>query len=604
MKIHEFLISLSYEERKNYFKNTSCRSKLLSDENHYYFVWLLQGIKDDSLFDLFDEDFIKKIINSNRSYDKLNALITCGNEYVSDILCNPLFIKFIIEHNSLSCYFSSLNYRFGQAIIDYCINNNDYGGTYLLGKFKCEEQYKLMTAENIEKFISFGFDKYTLLRCLSVECVSKLITYSCFFDVLLKFDIDHINDLVCKGFVFPNNLINSSIICDKYVSVSNNNKFRYYINNLYKNNVIMASNIEKLRKKNIRNKISNIYDNGILKEYNEVILNNSFGNENFDYDLMLALANNDESYLKKSTVNNILEMIVDTYFNDLTYNFLVNVRIMLNYLSKINDNIVSLDRLTLYNDILNFTKLSFEEQKEFVNRFSDDVSYSTLFYDDFFACRLHCYNELKNAILKLDKKSLFCRNKLFNKGVNVYELKGEPFFAFVHSTKYRRDCTTDVKWNSNLDLRFSKDFMTISCSFIGDQNIKVFNDSIYYTLGFLNFNVNNFMHVSNVDSYTSGYLSTDKFLYLDTPSSFVENTYGYNEILYSEKYEGLKPDYLVCFDEVLNNDLIVAKNLDIPILLIHTEYYKKKYGFESGKDNCYIRYDKHIDIDEYGGFSL
>lgn len=602
---HEYLISLSYEERKNYFKNISCRRLLLKDENHYNFVWLVQGINDDSLVYLFDNDFICDVINSNRSVDKVNALMTCGNLYVSDILSNPMFIKFIINHNSLDCFINSLNYKFGQALIDFCVDNSDFKGLYLLGLLKSCEQYKLMSSSNIEKFISCDFDKYTLLRCLSSECVSELIKYSCFFEILVNFEVEHLNDLVCNGFVFPNNLINSKMIYEKYSNISNNNKYRYFVNNLYSNNIIMASNIEKYRKKKVRDKISNIYSNGIFKEYNEIVKNSSFGNEMFDYDLMFALANNDEEYLRKSTVNNILEMIVDTYFKDITYNFLANVRIMLRYLSKVSDEVVPVDRMKLYNDLLSFCKLSFEEQKGFINRLSDDIDYSALFYDDFFACRMHCYNELKKSLLKLDRKSVFHRCKIFNRGVNVYELKGEPFFAFVHSTKYRRDCTTtNVNWYFNPMTNSDNDFLTLSCSFIGDQNINVFNGFGYYTFGFFNIDINNFMHVSNTDSYTTRSYSTNKFLHLSTPSLFIKEGDGYNEILYSEKYECLKPDFLICFDEVLDNDLEVAKNFGIPILLIYTKYYKNKGGVEFAIDNCYIKYDKHIDIDTYGGFSL
>ena len=67
-----------------------------------------------------------------------------------------------------------------------------------------------------------------------------------------------------------------------------------------------------------------------------------------------------------------------------------------------------------------------------------------------------------------------------------------------------------------------------------------------------------------------------------------------NEIVYQEKnkniqLEKVKPDYVICYDDIKEGDLKVAKNYNLPIVLIDT----KKYNFKDGAPSVEEK-DKYI----------
>ena len=76
------------------------------------------------------------------------------------------------------------------------------------------------------------------------------------------------------------------------------------------------------------------------------------------------------------------------------------------------------------------------------------------------------------------------------------------------------------------------------------------------------------------DSFTSHRYQTDVKNEILTPEKLIDNTKGYNEILVMED-EKIKPEYIVCYDNVKENDLKASKKMNIPIVIIHTEYYKE-----------------------------
>ena len=79
-----------------------------------------------------------------------------------------------------------------------------------------------------------------------------------------------------------------------------------------------------------------------------------------------------------------------------------------------------------------------------------------------------------------------------------------------------------------------------------------------------------------------------------TPQGLIDDTKGYNEIVYQEKnkniqLEKVKPDYVICYDDIKEGDLKVAKNYNLPIVLIDT----KKYNFKDGAPSVEEK-DKYI----------
>lgn len=589
MEINIYLRDLSYDERIKKFKNYEIRKFLLEDNNHYPFVWLMQGINDNSIIHLFDDDFIDMLLENDRAIDKLNAIMTCGNKYKNDVLRNDKLIGFIFHHCSLYTYISSLDCKFGQAVIDLCQNNlKDY--ITMIIYLKDSEQVKLINASNIEKFITLKLIDKKNFHLFSFSFIEKLIKYSYFFDIFMDFDINIINKLVVNGFVFPNFMLNNKNIILKYVSINNSNIYRQYINNLMKNNYSLAMSIEEKRFEFIRKRILSINADGIFNEYADIMNGNSYDFSNC-YSVSNMLFNKDYDALKKNTFKNVFEMIIDYYFKDITYNFLVNLEIILKYVSDNNLDLIPSDRIELYNEILKFNDYNDDEKKEFINKFDNNIDYSSLFYDDYFACKMHSYNSLKNSLLKLDKNSSYYSKKLSKNDVDVFSLQGEPFFSLVHCTGFSRD-SNNIIWLADCD--------TICFSAIGDENITVYRGYENYIFGFLNYDINRILFVGKTDSYSSHLYGTDKIQEILTPLDLLKNSIGYNEILYKELGSKLKPDFLVVFDEITDNDYKCARDFNIPILIIYSKYYKKKVGLEDIRENIYIKPENACFIESYG----
>ena len=106
MNIDEIL-QFSQENKKIYFKNNNFRTELFKDKNHYYFVWLVQGLKNEEVLYLLDDDIITFLEKDSRREDKLNAIMTSDNPYVNSFLKKERVIKMIIEsYDRLRSYIS------------------------------------------------------------------------------------------------------------------------------------------------------------------------------------------------------------------------------------------------------------------------------------------------------------------------------------------------------------------------------------------------------------------------------------------------------------------------------------------------------------------
>ena len=133
----------------------------------------------------------------------------------------------------------------------------------------------------------------------------------------------------------------------------------------------------------------------------------------------------------------------------------------------------------------------------------------------------------------------------------------------------------------------------ISLSLINNEKFDYFNNHTpSVILGFNNLIVDNFVHVYNSDSF-SFYKRNEndvsrKENKLYTPKSLIDNTKGYNEIVYQVRTDNNKyyktremvPSYVIVFDNNITSlDVEVAKKFNVPIINIDREKYKKnKFG--------------------------
>lgn len=414
-----------------------------------------------------------------------------------------------------------------------------------------------------------------------------------------NYTIDELYEIIKKGVTFTNYLYNSEKII-KDISTLETNKYREIINILEKNNLEFVNRIEKERKKYVVTQIELINKDGIFQylyvkdiESLERLLPNDIIKQ-----IKLNLKYKDYSsinrILKYYTEKSLLEFIVDLYFKDITYNFLSNLKTMLRYLNNISENIIPEERLNFYNQILNFHNLSFEEQKKLYYNFNKNINYSLNFYDDFQNCKKHSYNKMNECIINEDNLTKYYSAKLSEeKHTNIYELNGEEFYLFVHVCK--------LKENKKIFPFEKKSDKAISLSLIGKENIGTYKASTKnIILGFETINPDNIIHLFNSDSYTKSYNGSKKMQKIYTPKDLLYDTYGYNEILYSQKNnQSIYPSYIICFNEISDIDLYFSKLENLPIIKINTLNYRKNSNISDILEDRYKSADEASNISSY-----
>lgn len=293
-------------------------------------------------------------------------------------------------------------------------------------------------------------------------------------------------------------------------------------------------------------------------------------------------------------------ILIDRYFKDIPLNFLKNLNVMIQYNDSLNNKILDEKRTNIYKKILNFENLNYDERKELYYACAKYENLAELFYDDYRKCRDNTYNNLIDLAINPKKMyNLLSIEKTKKYGVPIYELNGENFYAFVH-------ITGPYKYNPNFYVEAWKEglYDSVSLSFIGNNNITTFGDpkeSIAF--GFSKLDYKRIIHLRNSDSF-SNYNSMDDCFsdYIQkmyTPANLIKETRGYNEIVYQEKSRNIKldtivPDYVMCYDEVTDSDINVAKYYNLPIVLINT----KKYKFNN-KIIDVSESEKYINGDDY-----
>lgn len=571
-ELYRYIISLPSNERIKLLTDNKIRNRFMSDDAHYPFVWLVQQLDGIELKYFIDSTYLTHILSNNRSVDKINAIMSSVNPYATDVLLDDRVIELILDSSTgLSTYLYNLDYRIGHKIIDYDIKNktNHFN---MLSNYKTNDQLDIFNNEYIVKLLKYNELPDRVLINFSGKVIERLLDYEKFQSMFLNSTVYDINIMMNNGLVIPKRLFNSNTLIDKYIKLDTS-RYRDYVNNLMFNNYELYEIIEKKRFKYVDNKINNIKDD-ILDEYHNFDKDNIFNTYDYKTASRLQSIKNDEDklnqYFKYSTKEKLLEMIIDIFFKDIPYNFIKNLKAILNY-SKDNTNFIP-KNIDIYNTILDFNKLSIDEIINLFNKYKN-IDLATVFYNDFRKARNTSYKEINDGITKFDKNSSsYKKNISSDMGIDIYELNGEDFYLYIHSSRSGR-------WMANKK--------TISLSLISHDNINTIdNDEVIF--GFSKLNIDNIMHIYHTDSFTKHDQGTSKIHDILTKEKLINKTISYNEILYKET-PNLMPDYVVCFDTIDDKDRIIARELNIPIVIINSKKYNKNVDkIEGIEENNYL----------------
>lgn len=582
--------------------NKDIRNLLMQEERHYVFVWVVQKLNNYNY--ISDDDMVDRILKDKRKNDKLNAILTScknienfiKNERILKEICSPFLINYIdyVDLNS------------ARIIMDYLIKNNS---EEYFSFFNENIKVELLKDKTILKKILNSSKLKNIIKSSTNNVFEILAQYEKAQNIILNYDFYTILSFVTNKIYFPANITSNKKFQETILNIEDITTYRFFMDQLEQNNSLAAYEIDKIKEK-IYDKEVEKYSDGLFL-ITKKIVNLYDKKENYS----LLLTDNMKKYIINEMINNSKNMhdvfykydtlkmkniLIDRYFKDIPLNFLKNLNVMIQYNDSLNNKILDEKRTNIYKKILNFENLNYDERKELYYACAKYENLAELFYDDYRKCRDNTYNNLIDLAINPKKMyNLLSIEKTKKYGVPIYELNGENFYAFVH-------ITGPYKYNPNFYVEAWKEglYDSVSLSFIGNNNITTFGDpkeSIAF--GFSKLDYKRIIHLRNSDSF-SNYNSMDDCFsdYIQkmyTPANLIKETRGYNEIVYQEKSRNIKldtivPDYVMCYDEVTDIDINVAKYYNLPIVLINT----KKYKFNN-KIIDVSESEKYINGDDY-----
>ena len=593
-------------------KDTRIKQKLIDSPSKYDFIWFTQEEEDRTLLLLLDEEGIAILNSSSDLIDKLNAILTCGKEYVNDLLKKPSFCEIVLANREeLAHYFSSLSLEGAKSLIEYArkkeLKDSD------IKKIIQSLSGKTMGAliEQIEIPFSMAED---MLQVGSKEAIEAILKQDLRIS-LSQVPFSTIYSMAKKGVKIPSSLLEETSLQKKISTMSNVKEYRFLIEALKQNND--TSDLEKKRKQYYEDFIANfnskenmstfhytLYEKVVKlleqkKNMEEMILSlpevfNAFGSGLSDIDAQVELG---RLYREKDIQkihrffeqeSNLLltNMIVDFHFEDIPYNLFLDLK-QLCHFQKTGVETLSEEELSFYQKILDLDSLSYDEKITLHQELSKTDMISK-YYDDYRSAKEKSYQLIKEKMLTDKTAKKWKDEELSLKaGVDIYVLEGDPFYAFIKSL-----CISKTQVMEKKDILYTVD----GCSYSLDGSDKLntyYNPHEYYNIAYNDFPSDQVLHMYPVDSF-SKYIrefhtgATDRVYQLMTPEELVKKSYQYNEIVMLQRNDRRVDDdfndrlkvpsmfAIYCYDEITNNDILSAKNLGLSIILVKTKNYRKQ----------------------------
>lgn len=592
-----YLVNANEEELQVLLKNKSIKEKIINSPNKYDFIYFAQ--EENSIFPLlFDSTGIEILNNTPFFAEKVKAILTSENFYVTKLFNNKEFVDLIIKNFDL---FKIDYYSLNKVCANILFNNLGNKKTLFLSFISNEAQEYIIDNNEINQN-----DFLNALTNLKSNNAQKLIDKTNY-----KFDLNSLSNkelyfLTSKNLHFPSYVIEDKTFIQKISQINDVKTYRFIINNLEKSNDVTS--IIKNREK-IYDDTLNSYDHNMkmLPKYSELYMTITylFDNNKFSYSLLKeALTNifndtNDElfekeiydicynhdknelkNFLQKESTMQMTNIIIDYHFEDLYMNTLKDINELLNF-NLSGGNVLTKEEEEIYKKIINLDTLEYNEKIKLHNELKNK-NYVEKFYDDIRNAKNKMYTLLQNEILTKEKLAGF-ESKTID-GVKIYEIEDKPFYALVKSLNtYKDDILTEN------DMHFAKDGASFSID--SSYKLKTYADPHeVYNVMYDSFNINQVVHTFPSDSFS--YYNRDtkevttRVNRLMMPIDFVKDNSSYNEIVMMQKnmlkpsdidkdIPILKPCEIYCYDIVTENDIKSAKNLGLDIVVVNTRKYDK-----------------------------
>lgn len=577
------------------------------------------------ILELFDEEGICIIEESHLKEERICYILTYS-PYKNELLQNTSFLDMFLDSNISNYYavLKNLNYNtydfmlkrsielnkdpmiiaklFSYFNVEYKLNKIDnwiYSEELLYDILKSDEQSvvrKIIDKHNIDlsshninlrNFFSNAKESVLIAQAkrnteniiiVDIQIPPTMITKELAEKIWNKYDIFGVRAIIndaeyCTDASLLNNYVKYKE--DQIIKNYNFSSFLSPFQEIY--NAFKNYKLEELRlNKGIVQDNENYYKH--RNEYLQLV--RKLDIENFHNNLENLYNENSfeavEAYLKKLSDNSLSNYIIDYHFEENYHNVMLDIRELLNFYY--NGYIsIPIDRVELYDKISNIDYLASEEKIE-LHEYLKNFNMIETFYDDMSIARYIVAETIKEYSLSSQSLKEYKDEELSKKyGVDVYTFDGNPFFGIVKTGSHEKDKLPTGH----------------SYSLIGNGGIAVCGDpksSNTFLYDSDDMNPEQLVHAFPFDSFTYYHPfeysanSTRKTNILAMPEELVETSISYNELLILEKGKSktdidtsipeLKRIALYCLDEIREQDIEIAKNNNVGIMLINSSKYK------------------------------
>lgn len=384
-------------------KDIEVKREILYNENHYIFVWFCQRASKEQLSALLDEEGITLLGGTERLTDKLNGLLTSGQEL--DLFENEKFCELVLDNNGIK-YTQDLDQKAALDFARYVYENE---------RERILELYKSYSADNQIAVLSnmvFDAEEKKVMFKQSKQNTAQFLLNENNID-LSDLEINDIESLANKKVIIPPSKITTEFI-KKISNIADVNRYRMLRNRLEEYNDV--SQIETERKTTYERELATIGEDGLLEKFKllkekieskEISEFEFFEGKNMgdleglvDTNTLYKLlkSKNLAEDIKKVNDYYLSNMVVDYFFQDVPTNVLKNMNSMLVYNDE-NTFLSSQDKRVyeMFRDIDTLDAkhkiMMFEGLK------SQNVDMVSKFYDDFSKSKETMVEQINDSIL-------------------------------------------------------------------------------------------------------------------------------------------------------------------------------------------------------------
>ena len=609
------------------------KQEIINEYSKNQFIAFLENDNSSKVLELFDQEGLS-ILKKNKLKEEKIKLILMYSKYKNELLKNTYFLDILLSSNINKFYavLRDLNENTYEKILNRCIELNIDENTLSRLFTFFSDKFKLQVIEN--KILNIDIIINILNKSHSPKIVQKILdTYSIDLtnskvniiglfekakNAFLKNSINKTNELITISSKLITNQLAQRLWneCDIFKLRSVLNNAQYAVNTDLLNEYIKSQEEKIINNTQTLtypyNEIYNLYCNNEEKDKIESLCKQHNINK-IDLDIIMNKTseinhntiNEIYKYLKMLSDRNISNYIIDYHFEENYHNIILDITELLQY--NYDGNItIPKKRIALYESIVNIDYLSLEEKQK-LHKLLKQYNMIEMLYDDMRFARDMVAETIKDYSLSKETIQQFKDEKLSKQyGIDIYNMNGKPFFGII---KTGRKITNKYPTGHSFSL-------------IGTNGLAVFGNKTYgetYLYDSTDVTKEQIVHVFPYDSYTRykpfelTWEASMRVNALMTPQKLTTHSDSYNEILilehgeeetYMDKYiPRLKQIALYCIDEITNQDIEIAKQNNVGIILIDSSKYQQigttKNTINNFGENKYNYFDGSYEKEYY-----